>query len=108
MSNQEVADAVQEMYSILPEGTRSAFNSDSEQAHLYYADFVEFVGRVVPTSPQRKAALLDIGCGCSWSSFAFASNDFRVTGVDLNAEAFEPPPHPDLTLLEASPPFSAL
>ena len=79
MPSSDIIASVQKMCTALPEGTQSAFYTDSEQAQRYYADFVEFVARTVPTRRQKTAVLLDVSCG--WFSFAFASNHSRVPGV---------------------------
>jgi SAM-dependent methyltransferase len=100
----EPADDVQEMYARTPEGTRPAFQEDKSKALGYYRDFVDFVRSVasVDAFENRKPHILDVGCGCGWSSYAFALAGYRATGIDLNAAAFEPPATPDLTLQEAS------
>lgn len=101
MSDALVTDAVQEMYAALPSGTRASFQGDLSTAQQYYSDFVQFVSAVVPTIADAKSSLLDVGCGCGWS-YAFAQNGYNTTGVDLNADAFEPPLTLNLTLMEAS------
>lgn len=46
--------------------------------------------------------LLDVGCGCGWSSYCFARVGYETTGIDLNPVAFEPPSLPNLRLQEGS------
>jgi SAM-dependent methyltransferase len=72
---------------------------EEAEALAHYATYVDFVAN---SSPHAGGRLLDVGCGNAWSAYAFAGRGFDVTGVDLNAEAFEPPPHPNLRLLEGS------
>ncbi len=98
----EVENAVQEMYATTPEGTRAAFHGEKDRAVAYYQDYIAFVRHVAPPAlhPDGKPRLLDIGCG--WSSYAFVEAGYHATGIDLNAGAFEPPPTPELMLLEAS------
>ncbi len=69
-----------------------------ERAAKVYADLAAFV-QVVAPPPAR---LLDVGCGCGWSTANFARLGYEVTGVDLSADAFEPPPTPGLTLRQGS------
>ncbi len=69
------------------------------EALAYYRTYADFV---VQSSPHAGGRLLDVGCGNGWSAFAFARRGFNVMGVDLNPDAFEPPPHPKLRLQEGS------
>jgi len=72
--------------------TRARFGKDVEAATSYYAELVKFVGRVAPARPMDEPReLLDVGCGCGWSSYCLSKAGFRTTGVDLNPSAFEPP-----------------
>jgi SAM-dependent methyltransferase len=50
----------------------------------------------------ERKSLLDVGCGCGWSSYSFAQAGYATTGVDLNPEAFEPPVTDNLILREGS------
>ncbi len=102
MADIKINDTLQQMYTGHPEGTRVAFQGDLSKAQQYYADFVAFVNAVAPIATGTNASLLDVGCGCGWSSYAFAGNHFKTTGMDLNANAFEPPPTTNLTFVEAS------
>lgn len=95
------SETVQELYAVA-EGTRSNFHGDMAEAVRYYTNFVDFVRKAVPTNSKAQLSLLDVGCGCGWSSYAFAQHDYKTTGIDLNANAFEPPPTSELTLQEAS------
>lgn len=69
------------------------------EALAYYATYVDFVAN---SSPHFGGRLLDVGCGNAWSAYAFSRRGFDVTGVDLNPDAFEPPPLPNLRLHEGS------
>jgi SAM-dependent methyltransferase len=69
------------------------------EALAHYATYVEFVSN---SSPHAGGRMLDVGCGNAWSAYAFAKRGFDVIGVDLNPDAFEPPPHPNLRLQEGS------
>jgi SAM-dependent methyltransferase len=91
--------AHQDLYRTQP-GTRTQFGGAEAAATAYYDDFLSFVRAVAPAGAATE--LLDVGCGCGWSSFRFAGAGYRTTGIDLNAAAFEPPATPNLTLREAS------
>ncbi len=69
------------------------------EALVHYATYVDFVA---DSSPHAGGQLLDVGCGNAWSAYAFARRGFDVVGVDLNANAFEPPALPNLRLREGS------
>ena len=94
--------AIQDLYKSGSE-TRMQFGDSLTAATEYYSSLVEFVTRVVSTTngstPRR---LLDVGCGCGWSSFCFAKAGYRTSGVDLNPSVFEPPRIADLSLTEGS------
>jgi SAM-dependent methyltransferase len=102
MPEKNTQELVQEKYQNTPTGTRPEFAGDTEKAASYYQDFVNFVTTVSPAPKEAEAYLLDIGCGCGWSSFEFAKSGYKTTGIDLNAKAFEPFPTEGLTLLESS------
>lgn len=92
----------QDHFEILQQKYRSessvrAANLTDETSRHFYADYIDFIGDCKP-----EAKLLDVGCGCGWSSFHFAEKGFETTGIDLNPNAFEPPPHERLTLLQGS------
>lgn len=82
------------------QGVRSRFDGDAARATEYFHDYVNFVTRSAPARPD--ATLLDVGCGAGWSSYLFAQHGYWATGVDLNHDAFEPPPTAGLALQEAS------
>jgi SAM-dependent methyltransferase len=71
------------------ESVRTIFGVDREKAHGHYSPLVDFVRRVAPPGAPRPR-LLDVGCGCGWSTSAFAGAGYEATGIDLNAAAFEP------------------
>ena len=91
-------DELQRLYVSSPEAVRGR-GMDEREALVHYATYVDFVMR---SSSRTSGRLLDVGCGNAWSAFAFAQRGFEVSGVDLNARAFEPPPHPNLSLQEGS------
>jgi SAM-dependent methyltransferase len=94
--------AIQELYKSGSE-TRKQFGDSLPAATEYYSSLVEFVTRVVsPTNGSTRRRLLDVGCGCGWSSFCFARAGYRTSGVDLNASVFEPPRNAELSLTEGS------
>jgi SAM-dependent methyltransferase len=99
MSENPIGYAVQDLYRTAAL-TRSNFGGDLDGAMNYYADLVEFVSRISPSNTKNK--LLDVGCGCGWSSFCFTRAGYLTTGVDLNADEFEPPELENLTLREGS------
>jgi SAM-dependent methyltransferase len=88
----------QRLYASSSEVVRSRGMEESE-ALTHYATYVDFVAS---SSPHAGGRLLDVGCGNAWSAYAFAKRGFEVEGVDLNPDAFEPPPHPKLRLQEGS------
>jgi SAM-dependent methyltransferase len=99
---QSARDSVQELYRSASQ-TRSHFGGKSSEAIEYYSDLVDFIRRVCPEEPERGAMrLLDVGCGCGWSSFCLASAGYDVTGIDLNGAEFEAPEHERLVLAEGS------
>ena len=94
--------AIQDLYKTGSE-TRKQFGDSLTAATGYYSSLVEFVTRVAsPTNGSTQRRLLDVGCGCGWSSFCFARAGYRTSGVDLNASVFEPPRTADLILTEGS------
>jgi 2-polyprenyl-3-methyl-5-hydroxy-6-metoxy-1,4-benzoquinol methylase len=69
-----------------------SFDRDEQRATAFFDDYVTFVTRSAGrTSADVGNRLLDVGCGAGWSSFLFAQSGHHVTGIDLNANAFEPP-----------------
>jgi SAM-dependent methyltransferase len=102
MSESNIQDVVQEMYQNTHTGMRAKFEGDAERALSYYKDFITFVSTVSPVQKEEETHLLDVGCGCGWSSLGFVQTGYKTTGIDLNAEAFEPSSVEGLTLLEAS------
>ncbi len=92
-------DPVNALYRNARTGVRASFGADLGRALSYYAPLVEFVSGI---KPAENARLLDVGCGVGWSTFAFAEAGYEATGIDLNAAAFEPPPHPRCHLREGS------
>jgi len=97
-----VDNAVQELYRTAAQ-TRTQFGGNLNDATSYYADLVNFINRVSPSQEDgEQKKLLDVGCGCGWSSFCFAKAGYRTTGIDLNLCAFEPPATQNLSLLEGS------
>ncbi len=102
MPKDDLKDTVQELYRSASQ-TRSHFGEDLDNACNYYADLVNFVSRVSPLRAEgNPQSLLDVGCGCGWSSFFLAKAGYRTTGVDLNPGEFEPPPIDNLTLREGN------
>ena len=95
---EESFEVLQRLYASSPEAVRGRGMVEGE-ALAHYATYVDFVAR---SSPHSGGRLLDVGCGNAWSAYAFAKRGFRVVGVDLNPDAFEPPAHPDLLLREGS------
>jgi SAM-dependent methyltransferase len=61
----------------------------AETSEPVYRDYVDFVAGVAPAGGR----VLDVGCGCGWSTYWLAERGFDATGVDLNPAAFEPAPH---------------
>jgi ubiquinone/menaquinone biosynthesis C-methylase UbiE len=82
---------------------RMSFDRDEQRATAFFDDYVTFVTRSAGrTSADVGNRLLDVGCGAGWSSFLFAQSGHQVTGIDLNANAFEPPATEGLRLMEGS------
>ena len=82
------------------EGTvRASFGEDQARALAFYAPLIEFIRGI---HPDRNSRLLDVGCGVGWSTYAFALEGYRATGIDLNPKSFEPPPHEGCHLREGS------
>ena len=97
-------EKVQGLYASLANGTRADFGGKKDQAQSYYRDFVDFVETSIGLAglDLRECSLLDIGCGCGWSSYFFATKGFETTGIDLNPEDFEPEKTERLSLLAGS------
>jgi SAM-dependent methyltransferase len=95
----DVISQLQTLYRSAAPGIRARSQS-YEQALSYYARYLDFVTR--SSAPGQGKSLLDIGCGSGWSAYLFSRAGFRTTGIDLSADAFEPPPTHNLTLLEMS------
>jgi SAM-dependent methyltransferase len=84
-------------------GVRVSFGADSDRALAYYTELTGFISALCPADARPdKVRLLDVGCGSGWSTFAFARSGYDATGIDLNANAFEPAPGHGLTLREGS------
>jgi SAM-dependent methyltransferase len=91
----------QQLYEHSEEVVRASFGNDRERAIAFYHDLIEFVRNVVPPSASAelpRVNLLDVGCGCGWSTAGFAEEGYDATGIDLNPNAFEPPATQGLTL----------
>ncbi len=93
---------IQEIYQSDSTGTRASFSGDSSRAISYYKEFVDFISKVYPVQVSKEVRLLDVGCGCGWSSFSLSQVGYVTTGIDLNADAFEPPHTKNLTFLKSS------
>src|SRR5579872_7480399 len=91
---------LQDLYKRSAGAVRADFAGDGERAAAYYRAYADFVRGVAP--PSAGDTLLDVGCGSGWSAYLFARQGYRVTGVDLNPDAFEAPSSTDLTLRAAS------
>jgi SAM-dependent methyltransferase len=95
--------APEEFYKTSEGAVRPSFGSDRDRALEFYGELLEFVSRTAPPKAgEPRDVLLDVGCGNGWSTFAFATAGYEAIGIDLNANAFEPPPTDHLTLREAS------
>jgi SAM-dependent methyltransferase len=78
------------------DGVRAA-GLTAESSEPVYRDYVAFVRGVAPTG-----SVLDVGCGSGWSAHWFAAHGHDATGLDLNPDAFEPPPHDRLRFVTGS------
>jgi SAM-dependent methyltransferase len=91
-------DTLQELYRGRRESVR-ATGLDEATATALYQKYIQFVTQSVAPP----ANVLDVGCGSGWTSYLFCQAGYTsVTGLDLNAAAFECPHHPNLTLVEGS------
>lgn len=81
----DTLDQLQELYKTSPNEVRS-HSFDAERARTYFHRYVEFVSDIAP----KDGKILDVGCGSGWSSSLLAEKGFFVSGVDLDANAFEP------------------
>ncbi len=88
---------LQELYAQSSEAVR-ATGLTEELASELYRKYIQFVNQSV----SQRGSLLDIGCGSGWSSYLFSKEGYQVVGIDLNAEAFESPTAPNLTLVQGS------
>lgn len=84
-------DHVHGMYATSSESVRPR-HGNAETAERFLRPYVDFV-----TAAGARGALLDVGCGSGWSSELFHRRGFDVTGMDLNANAFEVPEHAGLS-----------
>jgi len=83
--------------------TRVGFGADAKSAAHSYAPFVTFVEFVAPPRPfSSPPSLLDVGCGCGWTSYCLANAGYNTTGIDLNTRGFEPPPTAGLDFVEGN------
>lgn len=95
--------SVQDLYCNSEAVVRASFGGDEVRALGNYAPLFQFVSSVCPpVSASGIIRLLDIGCGCGWSTFAFAKAGYDATGIDLNPAAFEPPSHDRCRLRQGS------
>jgi SAM-dependent methyltransferase len=83
--------SIQHLYETSNSVVRASFGSDRSQAFEFYKSLIDFVRGVAPPGIPRPR-LLDVGCGCGWSTAAFAEAGYEATGMDLNPNAFEPSP----------------
>ncbi|MBW4549708.1 MAG: class I SAM-dependent methyltransferase [Aphanocapsa sp. GSE-SYN-MK-11-07L] len=90
-------NTLQELYRGRRESVR-ATGLDETTAISLYQNYIQFVIQ----SAAPPASLLDVGCGSGWTSYLFCQAGYNVTGLDLNATAFECPNHPNLRLVEGS------
>ena len=96
-------DSAQTHYHTSTNVVRASFGADRMRAILFYAAMTNFVKRVAPPrSDGPRTRLLDVGCGCGWSTSALAEEGYEATGIDLNPSAFEPTAAANLTLREGS------
>jgi SAM-dependent methyltransferase len=93
--SQRTNDHLQELYRSADSVRTTGLNRSQAEAH--YAPYLNFVRRYHPSGK-----LLDVGCGVGWSTAVFAAHGFDATGIDLNGEAFEPPPQQGLSLQAGS------
>ncbi len=96
---EKMSDPVEVLYRNSGDVVRASFGEDCSRALAFYSPLIEFIRGL---QSDRNARLLDVGCGVGWSTFAFASEGYRATGIDLNPNAFEPPPHEGCTLGKGS------
>ena len=96
----EPTSTTQQLYETASEGVRITFGAKKDEALAYYGELIRFVGGVLPAAGSPR--LLDVGCGCGWSTFAFARQGYLATGLDLNDNAFEPPATERLTFRRGS------
>ncbi|MDM9383297.1 class I SAM-dependent methyltransferase [Chlorogloeopsis sp. ULAP01] len=88
---------LQEIYAQSSESVR-ATGLSQELASEVYGKYVQFINQSV----SQHGRLLDVGCGSGWSSYLLSQEGYQVVGIDLNAEAFECPNVPNLTLVSGS------
>jgi SAM-dependent methyltransferase len=94
-----MSETVENQYRRSEAVVRATFGEDQTRALAFYAHLITFIRGI---SPDRKGQLLDVGCGVGWSTYAFAVEGYHATGIDLNPNAFEPPPHDGCLLKEGS------
>src|SRR5438132_5221452 len=85
----EPTSTTQQLYQTASEGVRVTFGAKMDEALAYYGELIRFVTGIVPAAGSPR--LLDVGCGCGWSTFAFARQGYLATGLDLTDNGFEPP-----------------
>jgi SAM-dependent methyltransferase len=94
-----VTENVENLYRNSEDNVRSSFGQDQGRALAFYSVLIEFIEGL---QPNRNSRLLDVGCGVGWSTYAFALEGYQASGIDLNPQAFEPPPHDRCLLREGS------
>ncbi|MEO6808270.1 MAG: class I SAM-dependent methyltransferase [Isosphaeraceae bacterium] len=98
-----MSESAQDIYRTSSASVRASFGEDKVGALDFYSPLQKFVTRVCPPGNQAGSVrLLDVGCGCGWSTFTFANAGYDANGIDLNPAAFEPPPHDHCRLCPGS------
>ena len=95
-------DTVQSAYRTGSQDVRASFGLDRSRAQAFYKNLVDFIVAVAPTTVSHPRSLLDVGCGSGWSTWSFAENGYDAVGIDLNPDAFEPPPRERMRLLNGN------
>lgn len=92
-----MSEKLQKIYAQSSEVVR-AKGLNQKSATEIYNKYIQFIKQ----SGSEQGNLLDVGCGSGWSSYLLSQGGYHVVGIDLNAEAFECPTAPNLTLVEGS------